>query len=409
MCGPTTHPTPPPQAHPGALGCAPCSPSSALPFLLKVLSVAKALSVQAHPDRPLAAVLHSARPDLYPDANHKPELALALTPFAALCAFRAPGDLAAQLRATPELCALAGGTNACAPLLDAADAANAAGVSGAAQAAFEAALRSWFSALMAAPDARVCDAVGGLHARLRAGGGAGGGARAPAAPLEHGATALDADAVALELCGQYPGDVGVFAPYLLNAIELAPGTALFLAAGEPHAYLRGDCVEVMACSDNVVRAGLTPKHKDVPTLTAMLTYHARGPPRVLAGEGVEAEGVGGAGKSAGAAAPAGHTRVFRAPVPEFQLQRTAIGASNGAVALPRVASAAILVVISGEGAAVCSPREGGAPLRCVLQEGAIFLQPAGVDVSLEASGSAQLVVFRAAAAEAEGSANAVSA
>lgn len=72
--------------------------------------------------------------------------------------------------------------------------------------------------------------------------------------------------------GRYPGDVGVVAPYLLNTIVLKPGDAIFLAANEPHAYLSGDCVEVMACSDNVVRAGLTPKLRDVPTLCGMLSY-----------------------------------------------------------------------------------------------------------------------------------------
>lgn len=76
--------------------------------------------------------------------------------------------------------------------------------------------------------------------------------------------------------------MGVFAAYLLNAVVLAPGEAVFLAANEPHAYLSGDCVECMAASDNVVRAGLTPKHKDVPTLVRMLTWRT-GPPPKLSG------------------------------------------------------------------------------------------------------------------------------
>lgn len=53
---------------------------------------------------------------------------------------------------------------------------------------------------------------------------------------------------------------------------MEPGQAIFLPAKEPHAYLSGDCIECMACSDNVVRAGLTPKFKDVETLLAMLNY-----------------------------------------------------------------------------------------------------------------------------------------
>lgn len=70
----------------------------------------------------------------------------------------------------------------------------------------------------------------------------------------------------------FPNDVGSLCLFFLNVIELEPGQAIFLPAKEPHAYLSGDCIECMACSDNVVRAGLTPKYKDVETLLAMLNY-----------------------------------------------------------------------------------------------------------------------------------------
>jgi mannose-6-phosphate isomerase len=62
------------------------------------------------------------------------------------------------------------------------------------------------------------------------------------------------------------------APLLLNYVTLGAGHAFVMRANEPHAYLSGDILECMACSDNVVRVGLTPKFKDVDTLTAMLTY-----------------------------------------------------------------------------------------------------------------------------------------
>ena len=86
-----------------------------------------------------------------------------------------------------------------------------------------------------------------------------------AARLQVGA-ASDAEMLAARLLQQYPGDVGIFSAWLLNHIVLADGEAVFLPANEPHAYLQGDCVECMACSDNVVRAGLTPKWKDVSTV-----------------------------------------------------------------------------------------------------------------------------------------------
>ena len=72
---------------------------------------------------------------------------------------------------------------------------------------------------------------------------------------------------------QYPGgDVGLFSIYFFNYMILQPGEAILLKANIPHAYLHGQCMECMACSDNVVRAGLTPKFKDIATLIEMLDY-----------------------------------------------------------------------------------------------------------------------------------------
>merc|ERR1711991_836432 len=79
----------------------------------------------------------------------------------------------------------------------------------------------------------------------------------------------------LRVHAKYPGDVGNFCPFLLNHFVLVPGEAVFLGPNEPHAYLSGNCVECMATSDNVVRAGLTPKLRDTNTLIGMLTYKVR--------------------------------------------------------------------------------------------------------------------------------------
>lgn len=77
----------------------------------------------------------------------------------------------------------------------------------------------------------------------------------------------------LRLGEQYPGDIGVLAPLLLNYLHLQDGESFFIGPNVPHAYISGDCVECMALSDNVVRAGLTPKLRDVETLTSMLDFH----------------------------------------------------------------------------------------------------------------------------------------
>jgi mannose-6-phosphate isomerase len=252
------------QAHPDVLGCPVDSSASALPYLFKVLSVAKALSIQAHPDKRLAEALHASRPDVYKDANHKPEMALALTPFEAMCGFRSLKEISDGFQACPELCALVG-EEAVAALIaatsgsDTAAAATSSGGSAAsASAAGREALKVAFGAYMSKVDdaEAIATATGALVARLEA--------DSSALPSTRN--------LILRLSEQYPGDVGLFAPLWLNTLTLEPGQAIFLAANEPHAYLSGDCVECMACSDNVVRAGLTPKLKDVPTLVSMLTY-----------------------------------------------------------------------------------------------------------------------------------------
>merc|ERR1712032_397448 len=84
------------------------------------------------------------------------------------------------------------------------------------------------------------------------------------------------------LNGECVGDVGIFAVFLLNCFRLRAGEAMYLEANLVHAYLSGDCLEAMACSDNVVRAGLTPKLRDTETLCAMLNYEG-GKPAIMEG------------------------------------------------------------------------------------------------------------------------------
>uniref|UniRef100_A0A915NKL2 Phosphomannose isomerase type I helical insertion domain-containing protein n=1 Tax=Meloidogyne floridensis TaxID=298350 RepID=A0A915NKL2_9BILA len=86
------------------------------------------------------------------------------------------------------------------------------------------------------------------------------------------------DNLIIRLNNQFPEDIGIIAPLFLNFFTLKPGEATFLGPNEPHAYLFGDCVECMALSDNTIRAGLTPKFKDVVTLCENLTYKMSGPP-----------------------------------------------------------------------------------------------------------------------------------
>lgn len=216
-----------------------------LPFLFKVLSVRTALSIQAHPDKDLAVKLHAEFPEHYPDDNHKPEMAIALTPFTGLCGFRPVQEILDFLSEVPELQALIGQDSV--QILKS-------GLSDPDQT--KAALKTCFSRMMRIDKDQVQTQLQALVQRLST--------KGPGlSPVEQ---------LLIKLSDDFTGDIGCFCIFFLNLVELQPGHALFLRANEIHAYISGDCVEIMACSDNTVRAGLTPKFLDVETLCSMLDY-----------------------------------------------------------------------------------------------------------------------------------------
>ncbi|MFJ1846969.1 mannose-6-phosphate isomerase, class I [Streptomyces sp. NPDC088146] len=259
-----------------------------LPFLLKLLAAGAPLSLQVHPDLAQAgrgyedeerrSVPIDAPHRTYKDANHKPELICALTPFAGLCGFRRPTEAAEAMAAL--------GVDALKPYVD---------LLGAHPE--EAALREVLTAILGADRAEMAETVNLAAAaaeRL-------GGAHAPYARIAH----------------HFPGDPGVIAAMLLNYVELQPGEALFLGAGVPHAYLDGLGVEIMANSDNVLRCGLTPKHIDVPELLRIVRFEATDP-GVLRPE----------------ASPSGE-ELYETPVDEFRLSRFDLSPGAAPVDLTR--------------------------------------------------------------------------
>ena len=223
---------------------------AALPFLFKILSIGKPLSIQAHPDKLLAERLH--REKGYPDANHKPEMAVALGDVSLLFGFRPLPQISADVRRLPELQACLGG-EVSGMLLAGAD-----------EPGF---LQRLYRALLTAPP----DVISAQSALLRE--------RLEAAPQ-----AEEADRWVLRLLQrEFPrGDVGVLSFYVLNLLRLKRGESVFIPANTIHAYLDGELAECMANSDNVVRAGLTPKEKDIDTLLAMLRYESGIPAAVQA-------------------------------------------------------------------------------------------------------------------------------
>jgi mannose-6-phosphate isomerase len=213
----------------------------ALPFLMKVLSASTSLSIQAHPAKHQAEVLHALDPEHYADDNHKPEIAVALDGLDALMGFQPFDGILDTLDAYPELAAFLGE-----PLL-----LHVRGAAGSDQETMRDRTQLLFEVLVrraiAQPDALIA-AVDALIARLQ----------------------VREDEVSqriLDLYARYgSGDVGLLVYLLFNQVHLQPGEAMYTPAGVPHAYLGGNTIECMANSDNVVRVGLTPKFKDADTL-----------------------------------------------------------------------------------------------------------------------------------------------
>mmetsp|Transcript_30841 Transcript_30841/g.71231 ORF Transcript_30841/g.71231 Transcript_30841/m.71231 type:complete len:571 (-) Transcript_30841:118-1830(-) len=229
-----------------------------LPFLLKVLSIHKALSIQAHPDKVLAAKLHREKPDIYKDPNHKPEIAIALTDdFQALCGFREAAEVVQLSEHVPEIASIVGE-----------DAINGLKASlGNAEAETEA-LKNAYTKMMHASDVNVVQQLHLLHSR----------AQRP--PPDAPSFVKDALELVRKLYVQYQEDIGIFSVFFMNFARLNVGECLYMAQNVPHAYISGDIVECMACSDNVVRGGLTPKFKDIDVLCNMLRYEG-GPPATV--------------------------------------------------------------------------------------------------------------------------------
>jgi len=235
-----------------------------LPFLFKVLSVNKALSIQAHPNKKLAEQLHARDPKNYPDDNHKPEMAIAITPFEGLCGFRPLDEIAHFLETVPALRRLVGEDVAS----EFSNTVKASGDDASEEATSKnkKVLQKAFAALMSSRVADLNEASVALVEDSSKGSEfAGGGVNATS-----GSTLAE---LVNRLYGQFGVDYGLFVLFFLNFVTLEPGEALFLKADDIHAYISGDIIECMASSDNVVRAGLTPKFKDVDTLVSMLTYN----------------------------------------------------------------------------------------------------------------------------------------
>lgn len=220
-------------------------------MLLKVLAAAEPLSLQAHPDAVRAREGYAREEDAgiprgapqrsYRDPFPKPELVVAVTPFEALSGYRPQAD------AERVFDALARVDARLAPVAEHVRAGDA---------------LAWLLSPAPAVRAAVAAATGRL------------------AEIES-VLPVEADTVR-RLAEAHPGDPGILAALLLNRVSLVPGEALFLPAGNLHAYLAGLGIELMGPSDNVLRGGLTQKHVDVDELLAVVDTTPLVDPRLAA-------------------------------------------------------------------------------------------------------------------------------
>ena len=284
-----------------------------LPFLLKVLAIGQPLSLQVHPTKEqaeagfareeAAGIPIDAAHRSYRDRNHKPEILLALEPTVAMTGVRSPEEARTALT---KLDALPSWLAELANYANPADGDRARWAQGVAAA---------FRSLVALPVEAGAELQRDLLAALRPDSG-------------------DDAALLHRLADAFPGDPTVVSALLLNQVVLQPGEALFSDAGTPHAYVTGAGVELMASSDNVLRAGLTAKHIDADELVAVADWHPSAP-RAVAPE----RGVGGI------------ESVYRSPAREFLLSELNLDAatSPARVSLETRDGPEILLLL-GEGA-----------------------------------------------------------
>ncbi|KAH7145636.1 mannose-6-phosphate isomerase [Dactylonectria estremocensis] len=346
-----------------------------LPFLFKVLSISKALSIQAHPNKSLAEQLHARDPKNYPDDNHKPEMAIAITPFQGLCGFRPLAEIAHFLETVPALKSLVGDEAAKEFAEVAADATE--GVTDTKKAA----LKKAFAALMSSSPESIAEQTSNLVQQATSEGAefAAGGVSSTSGEILSG--------LVKQLQGEFGSDVGLFVLFFLNYVTLEPGEALFLVADDIHAYVSGDIMECMAASDNVVRAGFTPKFKDVDTLVDMLTYNfAPIEEQKMAPTDYPYATLNRTGYSSGSAVV-----LYDPPIEEFAVVRALLRGDGAKATFDPLDGPSIIICTSGKG------RISVGPTSAEMKEGYVYFVGSTAECVLESEGGEddEFITFKA--------------
>lgn len=301
-----------------------------LPYLFKILDVRQMLSIQVHPAKAVAEEEYEAenRKGIplnaphrnYKDKNHKPELMVALSDFYLLHGFKPEDELQKILTGVAEL-------NHLLPVFQ------------------KGGYKALYEEVMTIPQEEVDDVLRPLMQRL-----------IPAYKnneLQKSSEHFWAARAVLTFCKDKHYDRGIFSVYFFNLLHLKKGEAIYQAAGLPHAYLEGQNVEVMANSDNVLRAGLTEKHVDVPELMKHVTFEATHPQIIRASHSDEQR--------------------FDAPAEEFLLKR--YNATDAVSLSPQTGT--IVFVYEGSGTAVT----GGETVELKTGEAGFLLPQTAVSIT----------------------------
>lgn len=350
-----------------------------LPFLFKVLSIHKALSIQAHPNKKLAEQLHAKDPKNYPDDNHKPEMTIAITPFEGLCGFRPLAEIVHFLQTVPPLKALVKDHKADEFISTVEGAGE--DESDDVKSRNKTALQHIFASLMSATSEEIKTQTAELVKLAKSEGDSFAGSGLPTSP------GSDLAELVIRLNGQFPDDIGLFVFFLLNFIRLSPGEAMFLRADDIHAYVSGDIIECMAASDNVIRAGFTPKFKDVTTLVDTLTYnYAPIDEQKMEPTDYPYATLNRAGYSSGSS-----VTLYDPPIEEFSVVRSVLKGDGAKVTLDPLEGPSIVICTSGKGSIAVGPTVEK------MSEGHVYFVGSTAELVLQSEGGPddEFVTFKA--------------
>lgn len=302
-------------------------------------------------------------------------MTIAITPFEGVCGFRPLAELTHFLQAVEPLRTLVG--NQAASEFEQLVKGNENSEDPAVIQKNKDALRSLFTTLMESPSEKVETACKDLISAAE--NSPDSFATLPGEAETNPTNPAELAAIVKRLNGQFPNDIGLFVFFFLNFVTMEPGEAMFLKADDIHAYISGDIIECMASSDNVVRAGFTPKFKDVDTLTQMLTYSYA----PIEEQKLKATDYPYAVLNATAYSSASSTMLYDPPIDEFSVVKTELNRTGAKATFDGISGPSIIICTRGKGKITVGNKTEE------VKEGYVFFVGATAECVIENTGSGE--------------------